>query len=410
MTRVGLLTVGSRGDVEPFVALALALQAEGADVRLATHERFRALAESYGVPFAALPGDPAAMMATEAGRRAIASGKNVGRFLAAFRRLTEDLAVDSWDAARAAMADCDVLVYSTFAFQGHYLAQHLGIRAFAAHLQPLLPTGAFASPAMPRPLPGRVLRRWSHQAAIAMFWRQARPGALALARHVPDLVVPPAAPFAEQMASTPALIAVSPRVVPRPADWPPSVHLTGYWRLPLPPGFTPPADLVAFLQDGPPPLYIGFGSLSQPDPTALRELVESALARLGRRGIVHRGWSGIGGPASSLKVHVLEDMPHRWLFPHVAAVVHHGGAGTTAAALTAGVPSVVVPHFGDQWFWAERVRQLGAGVEVARQSLTATSLATAAARALAREFPDALASELAAEDGARDAARVVLGG
>ena len=393
------------------MALALALRRQGADVRVATHERFRGLAESYGVPFAALPGDPAAMMATEAGRRAIASGKNVARFLAAFRQLTAELAVDSWDAALAALADREVLVFSTFAFQGHYLAQHLGIRGIAAHLQPLLPTAAFASPALPRPLPGRLLRRWSHHAAIAMFWRQARPGAVALAQHVPEMVVPRRAPFAEHLATHLALVAVSPRVVPRPPDWPPAVHLTGYWRLPLPPGFAPPADVAAFLADGPPPIYIGFGSLSQPDPAGLRELVEAALAQLGRRGIVQRGWSGIGGPSSSPQIHVLEDdIPHAWLFPRVAAVVHHGGAGTTAAALSAGVPSVVVPHFGDQWFWAERVRQLGAGVQIARRGLTASALSRASAQALAQRFPTALAEQLVADDGAAEAARLVLGG
>lgn len=409
MTRVGLLTVGSRGDVEPFVALALALQRQGADVRLATHERFRPLADRYQVAFAPLPGDPAELMATAAGRRALTSGRNVGQFLTAFRQLTEHLALPTWDAAETAMRDRDVLVYSTFAFQGHYLAQHLGIRAVAAHLQPLLPTGAFVSPALPFPLPGRLLKRWSHAAALQLFWRQARGGALRLTERVPGLVVPRDAPFAHMLRDEECLVAVSPVVVPRPRDWPPQAHLTGYWRLPPPPHFTPPPALAAFLEDGPPPVYVGFGSLAQPDPARVRTLVDAALARVGRRGVVHSGWNGIAGVGSST-VHVVEDVPHAWLFPRMGAVVHHGGAGTTAAALSAGVPSVVVPHFGDQWFWAERVEQLGAGVSVARRRLTADRLAAAVVAALDRPFPTPLATALAAEEGADAAARVVLGG
>ncbi len=408
MTRVGLMTVGSRGDVEPFVALALALKRRGADVRLATHERFRPLADRYEVAFAPLPGDPAELMATPAGRRALSSGKNVGRFLTAFRQLTEHLALPTWDAAQAALQDCDVLVYSTFAFQGHYLAQHLGVRAVAAHLQPLLPTSAFASPAMPFPVPGRLLKRWSHDAVLRLFWQQARPGALRLAARVPGLVIPRDMPFAHALRDEECIVAVSPSVVPRPSDWPPQAHLTGYWRLPPPPDFTPPPALVAFVEETPPPIYVGFGSLAQPDPTAVRTLVEAALARVGRRGVIHSGWNGIAG-ASSPAIHVVDDIPHAWLFPRVGAVVHHGGAGTTAAALSAGCPSVVVPHFGDQWFWAERVEHLEAGVSVPRRRLTADRLAAAVAAALARPFPAALAARLAAEDGADAAARVVLG-
>ena len=409
MTRVGLLTIGSRGDVEPFVALALALQRQGADVRLVTHARFRPMADRYQVPFASLPGDPAELMATAAGRRALTSGRNVGQFLTAFRQLTEHMALPIWDAAAAAMQDRDVLIYSTFAFHGHYLAKHLGMRAVAAHLQPLLPTGAFTSPAMPFPLPGPLLKRWSHAAALQMFWRQARAGALRLTERVPGLVVPRDIPFADVLRGEECLVAVSPAVVPRPRDWPPEVHLTGYWRLPPQPDFTPPPGLAAFLEDGPPPVYVGFGSLAQPEPDRVRSLVDAALARVGRRGVVNSGWSGIAGVDSST-VHVVEDVPHAWLFPRMAAVVHHGGAGTIAAALCAGVPSVVVPHFGDQWFWAECVQRLGAGVSVARQRLTVDALAAAITAALGRPFPVALRTRLAEEDGADAAARIVLRG
>jgi len=406
---VSLLTVGSRGDVEPFVALALALARHGAQCRLITHARFRSLADSYGIPFWPLPGDPEQLMGTSAGREALASGKNFVVFLSKFRHLTESLAIPTWDAAWQAAQGSDVLVYSTFAYQGHYLGEALGIPSVSVHLQPVLPTREFASPALPFHLPSPWLRHLSHEAATALFWQFTRSTLRQLRARIPNLSVPLSSPIPQLLKrGSLVLVAVSPSVVPRPTDWPPYVHLTGYWFLPPPDNFSPPPALQDFLSNGPPPVYVGFGSLAQRDPLATRQMVNTALRQVGRRGVINPGWSGLDAATPSPDMYIVDNIPHRWLFPRTAAVVHHGGAGTTAAGLRAGVPAVLVPHFADQWFWAQRVEQLSAGASIPRARLTPDRLARAIDTALTMPFPAQLASQLQVEAGADRAARLVM--
>lgn len=211
------------------------------------------------------------------------------------------------------------------------------------------------------------------------------------------------------------LYGFSPLVLPRPADWPAWYRLTGYWFLDRPTGWTPPPRVVEFLAAGPPPVYVGFGSMVPRDPAATTGLVLGALRRAGVRGILATGW--MGETAQPLPHHVLalDDIPHDWLFPRVAAVVHHGGAGTTAAALRAGRPAVVVPFFADQPFWAQRVAALGVGpTPIPHRRLTLDGLA-AAIRTAVRDGEIAqralaLGDGLRAEDGVADAVATINAG
>ena len=176
----------------------------------------------------------------------------------------------------------------------------------------------------------------------------------------------PAAPFfgpfdAEPVRGQPILYGYSPAVIPPPADWGADIHVTGYWFLDPAEDWTPDAALTDFLAAGPPPVYVGFGSMSSRNPEATANLILDALARTGQRGIIHAGWGGLQRTDLPASVMMVDGVPFAWLFPRVAAVVHHGGAGTTSAGLRAGVPSVVVPFFGDQPFWAQRVADLGVG-------------------------------------------------
>jgi sterol 3beta-glucosyltransferase len=167
-------------------------------------------------------------------------------------------------------------------------------------------------------------------------------------------------------------------VVPPPPDWPAWLHVTGYWFLDAEPGWQPPAALVDFLQSGPPPVYIGFGSMAGRDPEQRAEIALKALERSGRRGILLEGWGGLQPGDLPDSVLAVDAVPHDWLFPQMAAVVHHGGAGTTAAGLRAGTPTVVVPFFGDQPFWGRRVAELGAGpAAIPQKQLTVERLAAA---------------------------------
>jgi UDP:flavonoid glycosyltransferase YjiC (YdhE family) len=180
--------------------------------------------------------------------------------------------------------------------------------------------------------------------------------------------------------------------------------VTGYWFLDRPDDWRPPAALVDFLADGRPPIYVGFGSMAPADAERLTALALDALARADQRAVLLAGWAGLGRTAASDRVLVVDAVPHDWLFPRVAAVVHHGGAGTTAAGLRAGVPAVVVPFFADQPFWGERVWRLGVGARpIQRKALTTEQLAAAIRHVVAdrptRERAAALGERVRAEDG-----------
>lgn len=178
----------------------------------------------------------------------------------------------------------------------------------------------------------------------------------------------------------PATYCWSPALTPKPADWMPEITVSGFYFLNLESNYTPEPELAAFLAAGPPPVYIGFGSIVVDDPDGLTQTIFGAVRKSGVRALVSKGWGGIGGDSAGVPdgVFMLGNCPHDWLFRHVSAVVHHGGAGTTAAGIKAGKPTVVVPFFGDQIFWGQMVAKAGAGpAPVPYKKLTADNLAAA---------------------------------
>ncbi len=230
------------------------------------------------------------------------------------------------------------------------------------------------------------------------------------------LGIPPApfwGPFhADCLQKTPILYGYSPSVIPKPPDWGDNVHVTGYWFLDTDDDWTPPPDLLAFLEAGPPPVYVGFGSMSSRNPEETGRIVLDALERSGQRAVVLAGWGGLQMTNVPDTVFRLESVPFSWLFPRVSAVVHHGGAGTTSAGLKAGVPSIIVPFFGDQPFWGKHVAELGAGpTPIPRRKLTAARLADAIHQAVTdrtmRTSAADLGARIHAEDGVTEAVSVI---
>jgi UDP:flavonoid glycosyltransferase YjiC (YdhE family) len=227
----------------------------------------------------------------------------------------------------------------------------------------------------------------------------------------------PPAPFwgpfnADCLQHNPILYGYSPSVIPKPSDWDEDTHVTGYWFLDPADDWTPPAALMEFLQAGPPPIYVGFGSMSSRKPEQTADLILEALAQAKQRGIILPGWGGLRKANLPDTVFMVDSIPFAWLFLRVAAVVHHGGAGTTAAGLRAGVPSIVIPFFGDQFFWGQRVAELGVGPEpIPRKKLTVERLAQAIQEALTdqtmRQRAANLGSKIEAEDGIARAVAVV---
>lgn len=409
--RITLLAVGSRGDVDPFLALAVRLRRAGHQVRLSTHDEFARRVGAAGIEFATLPGNPRAVLASPEGQ-AMLTARNP---LTVTRRMSEIVgpALDeALPAAVDASRDADLVVFATLAAIGPTVAEVVGAAAVAAHLQPQTPTRAFGPTGAPgvRDAPG-VLRRPLWRLTDRLLWKAFLP-TLAAQRSRRGLAELPAGPPATWPVGRrpPTVYGYSPVVVPTPGDWPSDVHVTGYWTAPDDPSYEPPAALAAFLAAGPPPVYVGFGSMPDRDARGLAESALTAARRAGGRVVLLSGWSGLAA-ADDPDVLVVDDVSHRWLFPRVAAVVHHGGAGTTAAGLRAGRPTVVVPFFSDQFFWGRRVAALGAGpLPIAREKLTTAALTDAIGDALRPPRVAAamgLGAKLAAEDGTAAAVTVL---
>jgi len=407
--RIVILAAGSRGDVQPCAALGRALTARGHRVRLVAGTRYAPLALAAGLDHAPLTADPTEILSSDAGQKLLAGGRNPVTFLGGFRRILGPMAQRLLDECHDACKDADLILSPTLGLLGRHLAEHRSIPWALIHFQPSHPTGAFPHPFLPQArLLGPVGNRASFLAVDQLAWQLSRPFINPWRRDSLGLApLSTRGPMHEaRREGRPVLACFSPSVVPRPRDWPRYVHVTGYWFLDEP-SWRPPAELAQFLASGPPPVYVGFGSMVPKDPDMTDRIVRTALRLAGVRGIVH------GDPSTSDDdVLAVRDVPHSWLFPQMAAVVHHGGAGTTAAGLRAGVPAVVCPFFGDQPYWAERVAALGVGPRpVPFSSLTVPRLANAIRQAVQSQDiwrnASALGRRIRSEDGLTHACNVL---
>jgi sterol 3beta-glucosyltransferase len=412
---ITILAGGSRGDTQPYIALGLALKQRGCEVRIATHENFESFVRGYGLDFHPIRGDVTAVATGEMGREA-AQADNPLKVLLSFNKLKAlvfDLQKDFYDAC----AGSDAIVYHPGATIGYFTAQKMKIPSIFGAPFPMSPTREF--PALifyNAPRLGRTYNLTTHRIFEQIMWQTSGSAVKDFWKkefgRAPDNFV---SPYGKQTTrQLPTVISCSDHVFPRPADWPEGVHNTGYWFLDEEAGWTPPADLADFLQKGEPPVYVGFGSVgdsTQAEKTT--KLVIEALQRSGQRGLLATGWSGMKKMDQLPEgIFMLESAPHSWLFPRMKAVIHHGGAGTTAAGLLSGVPSIIIPHANDQFAWGRRVIELGVGPKpIPRKKLSAEKLSEAIQTALTDEIQakaGELGKKIQAEDGAGNAAKIIL--
>jgi sterol 3beta-glucosyltransferase len=391
--------------VQPAVALGVRLQRAGHTVRLGSYAQFADLAQVHGLAFTAIAGDIQAMLQSADGQAMLRS-RNPARLLRLISVYLRETADQAKRDILASIADAEALLsLGVFYYTAATLAELRGLRHITAALQPNLPTGEFSAPLLPSPRGvGPLLNRLSHHLADQLFYGVLRPTLNDLRRDLGMAPLPLRPGMARAIAAgDQALYAFSRLLVPTPADWPPSAQITGFWFLDAPANYAPPAELAAFLAAGEPPVYIGYGSMSTRDPRRSAELVLRALVLSGRRGLLTRGWGGLEASDLPPGTLMIDDVPHSWLFPQLAAVVHHGGSGTTAAGLRAGVPSIIAPFFADQPFWASRVTALGVGpAAIPQAKLTAEGLAHAIAvtgTPPVRRRAAAVGAIIAAEDG-----------
>ena len=408
MTDILLLTLGSRGDVQPFVALGAALAARGHSVTLSTGRGFEALIEDHGLAAAPLSFDPQAAMAQPEIKAAMESPRGWLKAFRASQAAMQRQLDETWSIAQAVRPR--VIVYHPKAILAPYAARALGAVALPAFLQPAyVPTGAFPNPLLPLPDLGPLGNRLSGRAAVAAMrlayrmllrtWFPRHPEMMAR----PDLDV--LAGYHPQGAPVPRLHAHSRNIVPKPPDWSPEDHVTGYWFLPRRSGWEPPLDLVRFLEAGPPPVYVRFGSLPQRRDGDAASAILAALAQTKTRAILAKGWGALSEAAASQQVHIVDSVPHDWLFPRCRAVVHHGGAGTTHEGLRWGRSTLICPLFGDQPFWGRTVARLDVGpaplplkrLTEARFSVALRELLSAQVRHKAQTLGERIAEERGAD-------------
>jgi sterol 3beta-glucosyltransferase len=412
--KVLIMTLGTRGDVQPFVALARGLSAAGHDAVLAAPHRFDEFVRNHDVRFAGIDDGPMRLM--DGGGTVVedVAAGGLGKRLALAKQMpalfTRTLE-DCWTvAADGAGAGADVVVHNGQVMAGQHVAERLGRPAVLALAIPMyVPTREFPWPGqpMPRIVPNRATFL-GMKAPAMMFgrtvdrWRATLDLPKRRGRHDP-LRAPDGSP-------APVLHAISRHVLPRPADWPATATMTGYWFLtdPEPPPL--PHALTEFLDAGDPPVFIGFGSMSGPDPAATTATVLTAARKAGVRAVIGTGWGGLTAEVAGDDVFTVGEVPFDQLFPRVAAVIHHGGAGTIAAAASAGRPQVVCPFVADQPFWGDHLHHLGVAPEsIHQRHLDPDRLAVAIEQAVTDTQIAAAAERLGqlirAEDGVHEAVR-----
>jgi sterol 3beta-glucosyltransferase len=411
--RLTIFAIGTRGDVEPFVALGIGLNARGHVVTVATHERFRGDVESRGLSFRTLPGDPVQVFDDPAWHDWQPSpwrpGAHARLLRSALAPLFEQITPDHY---ASACRDADAVLVTLTTVAAQAVAQEHGLPCVGLLYGPLYRTRQFAQPTLfPTLRAGGLVNALSYPVADWLLGQPFRePLRPAARRRVALSPIPFRRNTDTRWPPFPIVHGFSESIVPRPPDWPSHLYVTGSWITPPETDAALPEAAESFLEAGAPPIFIGFGSTRVRQVDRLLRMIVNVTRLAGERLIIGPGWAGLGRGLESDEVFVA-DLPAGLLFPRVKAVIHHGGAGTTAIGLAAGRPTLVIPFVSDQHFWGARVADLGAGPKpVYAHRLTADRL-LAAVEALGRrdvrDVANRIGERMRAEDGIERGAELV---
>ncbi|NEP14745.1 MAG: glycosyltransferase family 1 protein [Symploca sp. SIO2C1] len=416
-----IVTLGSRGDVQPYVALGKGLKEAGHQVTICTSGVFQQFITNHGLDYSYMNNELIQLIDSDAGREAIENTNNlwgtIRTTMKLFKRVKPMLRqtlYDVWNAAQ--VIDPDVMILaSKAAVLAESIADKLEIPLLMSMPFPqFVPSAQIPSLGFPDLKIGAWYNRFTYR---IVHW------AVKLYSSVPNefrhkvLQLPPKPKHLGMLCRTdgspiPQLHCYSKQVAPRPTDWPDSAYVNGYWFLDQLDDWQPPAELGEFLAAGDAPIYIGFGSMAGRHPQRLAKMAIEALQVTNQRGILATGWGGLQAKHLPETIFKLNQAPHDWLFPRVSAVVHHGGAGTTAAGLRAGCPTIICPFFGDQPFWGQRIHSLGVGPKpIPQKQLTAKKLAQAIREVTSNssmgQKAKVLGEKIRVEDGIKDAIAII---
>ncbi|KAJ6029290.1 CAZyme family GT1 [Penicillium canescens] len=427
--------IGSRGDIQPFVALGRELKAHGHRVRLATHLAFRQFVLDSGLEFFNIGGDPAELMAFMVknpgllpGFKAIRSGeiqrrrremkeifngcwrscfeKGDGTYL---HQIKEDPFSKTLDYRQRPFV-ADAIIANPPSLAHIHCAQRLGIPLHIIFTMPWSPTQSFPHPLAnvhSRNCKPTIANFVSYNIVDIMVWEGL--GDILNTLRKDTLALQPlgtmSAPSILHRLHVPHSYLWSPSLLPKPPDWADNIDICGFGFLLSETSYTPPKEIATFLKAGPKPIYIGFGSIVVDNPVKLTKIIFEAVQKSGQRALVSKGWGNLGADEVPENILMIGNCPHDWLFRQVSCVIHHGGAGTTAAGLALGRPTIIIPFFGDQQFWGDIVARAGAGpAPIPHKHLNVQNLSDAIQKALERSTLDraqAIARKMQEESGVR---------
>jgi UDP:flavonoid glycosyltransferase YjiC (YdhE family) len=407
---ITIVALGSSGDAYPPLALGLGLKKAGCRVCLAANPVFKTDVLKQGIDFFPIQTMLRQSLSDTPGSIKPSKPLNPLHFFRSKKKhiapILERIVTDIGHACQ----DADLILYNMLALPAHHFAKQTGTKAFPICLQPLGRTNVFPSPVIssnihvPKMLNAASYRIVEKCMALFLNNSDQLKGKASFQEFFQEV-------YSENI---PVLHGFSSCILPKPSDWSDNMHITGYWFMDPPRDWVPPKDLQAFLSQGPAPVCVGFGSMNDPDIATIIEKTVQGIRLAGHRVLLLTGWSETPFDETACPdLYVAKSIPHSWLFPKVSAVVHHGGAGTTGAAVRAGIPSIIIPFFFDQGFWADRLEKLEAGPpRLSKKALTQQTMATAINKTLnnkiMRNRLDKLRARLNAENGVENAVNLLL--
>jgi len=402
---ITILALGSRGDIQPYAVLGSGLKKKGHQVRFITLENFSDLIADCGLDFHSLPGDAQSLVAS--------AGPNMTALIRSFGSLAKSYPADLSDPL---LGETELIINQLpGGLFGYDLAEKYRLPMVLAAVIPLARTKTFPLMGFPS-LPWESYNNWTYSVGEYALWLLFR-RTINRKWRKKNLNLPPVSKstYFNSIGTNqiPIINGFSPAVVSRPEDWGENIHLTGYWY-PDEKTWYPPPELLAFLESGHPPVFIGFGSMPVKNPSKTTRIILDALQQTGQRGILHAGRGDLGKQSLPDHVYKIDYAPYNWLFPRMGMVIHHGGSGATAFSLRAGVPSCAIPFVFDQYFWGNRIADMEAGPKPLRfRDLTADRLAqviqlgTSSTRI--RKSAAAIGAKIRKEDGIKNAITVIEG-